>query len=205
MNVLKLVGLLGVLALSACASSSGGPVGTQAELEKARADDSLIVPVDAGSATEVSRYRLGNGDVITIRVFDEPGLSIDKVKMSDAGTVQYVSLGEVKIAGMTVPEVEALVTRSLKGTYLKDPRVTVTIDEYRPYFLSGQVVKTGSFPYQPGLTVTKAITIAGGFAPRADENKLFIQKDDMPAKRFVVGPNTTIEPGDIITVGESFF
>lgn len=152
-----------------------------------------------------SRYRLGKGDVFSINVFNEPDLSKAKIKMSDAGTMQYISLGEVRVEGMSVADLEALITKTLKGSYLTDPKVTVSIDEYRPVFMSGQVAKTGAFPYQPGLTVLRAITISGGFAPRADEKKLYIQKEDNPGQLIQVGPNTFVEPGDIISVGESFF
>jgi len=170
----------------------------------------LTAPKPAGSpASEApsvaSRYRLGKGDVFSINVFNEPDLSKAKIKMSDAGTMQYISLGEVRVEGMSVADLEALITKTLKGSYLTDPKVTVSIDEYRPVFMSGQVAKTGAFPYQPGLTVLRAITIAGGFAPRADERKLYIQKEDNPGQLIQVGPNTFVEPGDIISVGESFF
>lgn len=156
-------------------------------------------------APVASRYRLGKGDVFSINVFNEPDLSKSKIRMSDAGTVQYISMGEVVVEGMSVSDLEALITKTLKGTYLTEPKVTVSIDEYRPVFMSGQVAKTGIFPYQPGLTVLRAITIAGGFAPRADEKKLYIQKENNPGQLILVGPNTYVEPGDIISVGESFF
>ena len=110
------------------------------------------------------------------------------------------------LSGKTVGELEKLLTDGLRGSYLVNPRVSVTIDEYRPYFINGQVGNNGSFPYQPGLTVRKAVSIAGGFKERASMSKIFIVRDgDATNTPVRADLNTQVHPGDIITVGESFF
>lgn len=154
----------------------------------------------------MSKYRLGAGDTISITVFDEKELSLEKVKLSDAGTISYPILGEIKVLGLTVSDLQKKVTAELKGKYLITPKVTVTIDQYRDVFVNGQVHKPGSFPYQHGLTVRKAVTIAGGFKDRAYTEAVSIihenQDRSAPVKSSL---NTLVEPGDIITVEESFF
>ena len=170
---------------------------------------SVTGPAEADTAPKVeslSRYRLATGDVISINVYGEDDLKKEKVRLTDAGTLSYPVLGEIQVRGKTVGELEKLLTDGLRGSYLVNPRVSVTIDEYRPYFINGQVGNNGSFPYQPGLTVRKAVSIAGGFKERASMSKIFIVRDgDATNTPVRADLNTQVHPGDIITVGESFF
>jgi polysaccharide biosynthesis/export protein VpsN len=154
----------------------------------------------------VSRYRLGAGDVISISVVGEDDLKREKVRLNDAGTIQFPVVGEIRIKGMTIGEVELSITSSLKGRYLVDPKVVVNIDEYRPFFINGEVFKPGGYPYVPGLTVLKAVTLAGGFKDRASKSKMFVVRDSDPTHaRQKVEMDTAIYPGDILTIEESFF
>lgn len=154
----------------------------------------------------LSRYKLSTGDVISIVVFGEDDLKKEKTRLTDAGTISYPILGEIEVRGKTVGDLEKMITEGLRGRYLVNPRVAVTIDEYRPFFISGQVANNGSFPYQPGLTVRKAVSIAGGFKERASLNKIFVVRDGDPTNTSVkVDLNAAINPGDFITVEESFF
>jgi len=153
-----------------------------------------------------SSYRLGAGDVVNIRVFGEEDLSKEKIRLTDAGTVPYPVLGELRVLGMTVGDLERLITDGLKGRYLVNPRVSVQIDEYRPFYVNGMVEKPGGYPYQPGLTVRKAASLAGGFKERASISKMYvIREGDTSQKPVKVDLNTVIGPGDILTIEESFF
>ena len=162
---------------------------------------SLAIAEDAG----MSNYKLGSGDTISIIVYDEKELSIEKTRLSDAGTISLPMLGEIKVLGLTVSELELQVVRGLKQ-YLVNPKVTVSIEVYRDFFVNGQVYKPGSFPYQPGLTVLKAVAIAGGFKDRASKTHVAIIKDgDDKHTPIKADLGTLVMPGDIITVEESFF
>jgi len=170
----------------------------------------LILFAAAGArgqdANSISNYRLASGDVISIQVLGEEDLKREKIRLSDAATISYPILGEIRLFGKTVAELESLIRDGLKGRYLVNPQVTVTIVEYRNFFVNGQVEKPGGYPYSPGLTVRKAVSIAGGFRERASKEKIFIISDDdrsQTPKR--VDQNTAVKPGDIITVEESFF
>lgn len=153
-----------------------------------------------------SRYRLGAGDVISVSVVGEDDLKREKVRLNDAGTIQFPVLGEIRIKGMTIGELEQHVTSGLKGRYLVNPKVVVNIDEYRPFFINGEVYKPGGYPYVPGLTVLKAVTLAGGFKDRASKSKMFVVRDgDSNHARQKVEMDSAIYPGDIVTIEESFF
>ena len=173
----------------------------------AAADAPALSDVDTTSkADTLSRYRLSTGDVISITVYGEDDLKKEKTRLTDAGTISYPVLGEIQVRGKTVGELEKILTDGLRGSYLVNPRVAVTIDEYRPYFINGQVTNNGSFPFQPGLTVRKAVSIAGGFKERASLSKITIVRDGDATNTVVkVDLNAPVQPGDIITVGESFF
>ena len=169
-----------------------------------------LVPVDAaaGATTRAaSSYRLAAGDVISIKVFNEPEFTQERVRLTDAGTVSFPILGELPVLGRTVGEVETLITQGLKGRILVNPQVTLWIEQYRPFFINGMVERPGAYPYLPGLTIRKAASIAGGFKERASMNKIFVQREsdartEKPAR---INLDAEIGPGDTITVEESFF
>lgn len=154
----------------------------------------------------VSAYKLAAGDVITIRVFGEDDFSKEKIRLTDAGTVSFPAIGEIKVLGLTIGDLERIVVNGLRGRILVNPRVSVQIDEYRPFYVNGMVEKPGGYPYQPGLTVRKAASLAGGFRERASLSKIYIIREEDPAQRpQKVELNTPVGPGDILTVEESFF
>lgn len=157
-----------------------------------------------------SAYKLGAGDIITIRIYDEPDMSLEEVGISLAGTISFPLLGQVKVSGLSPEELEESLINGLKGPYLVDPSVTVSIDEYRPFYVIGEVKKPGGYSFHPGLTVDKAVSISGGFTERASKGSIYVIHDQVeasqesqekiPAELFDV-----VQPGDVITVEQSFF
>lgn len=154
----------------------------------------------------VSSYKLAAGDVITILVFGEDEFTKEKIRLTDAGSVMFPGLGEVNVLGQTIGDLERIITNGLKGRILVNPKVAVQIVEYRPVYINGMVEKPGGYPFQPGLTVRKAASLAGGFKERAALNKIHVIRENDPDQRpQKVDLNTVIGPGDILTVEESFF
>ena len=159
-----------------------------------------------GTTSEFSTYKLGVGDVISVQVIGEDDLKREKIRLSDAGTLSFPYLGEIRVRGMTVGGLEEFITKGLKGRYLLNPQVTVTIHEYRNFFVNGLVDKPGGYPYVPGITVRKAISMAGGFKERASKEKInVIREEDVKGIPQRVTLEAVVQPGDIITVEESFF
>lgn len=151
----------------------------------------------------LSEYQLGSGDHVSIHVFGEENLSLDVI-LSDAGTISYPFLGELLIKGKTLGELESMIVLGLKGPYLIDPKVNVTVIEYRQFYIHGEVKESGGYAFQPGLTVRKAVTLAGGFTERASKNKIYIVRDGK-SDPIWVELNARVTPGDTITVEDSFF
>lgn len=167
----------------------------------------IAVPALADDPEAVS-YTLNTGDHVQVTVFEEPDLSIDAV-LDDTGAISFPLLGEIMVRGLTLRELETTITEGLRGRFLINPRVNVSIKEYRPFFVRGEVVSPGGFPFKPGLTVEKAVSIAGGFTSRASKSKFYIISDDVGEGEDGKGKpaqlNSRIRPGDVINIEQSFF
>ncbi|KAF0192107.1 MAG: polysaccharide export protein [Gammaproteobacteria bacterium] len=166
----------------------------------------LLTGVVGGShAAEPNTYRIGAGDLLSIVVFGEPDLSLDKVRVGTNGTVSFPLLGEISVSNLTPTELEASLDERLRDGYLNKPKITVSILEYRMFYVSGEVKKPGGYNYVEGLTVRKAVALAGGFTVRGSESKLKKIAEGEPGKEIKVDMDSAVGPGDILTVGESFF
>jgi len=183
-----------------------GGVAVAADVPASTSGEYALNPQSAQRVSALSSYKLAAGDVISIRVLGEDEFTREKIRLTDAGTVSFPTIGEIKVLGRTVGDLEAIVVAGLKGRILVNPKVSVQIDEYRPFYVNGMVDKPGGYPFQPGLTVRKAVSLAGGFKERASPSKIFVIREDDPSQKAQkVDLNTFIGPGDILTVEESFF
>ncbi len=154
----------------------------------------------------VSDYRVDTGDRVSVTVYQEPDLSVVGVRVNARGVISYPLLGELHVSGLTSQEVHDLVKERLLDGYINNPSVTVSIDSYRLYFIKGEVKRPGGYSFVDGLTVAKAVALAGGFTERASQRSISLVRESDPENPLEsVGTNTAILPGDIVTVGESFF
>ncbi len=165
----------------------------------------LLLVTAQAEEPALKAYKLDSGDKISITVFDEPDLSFE-VLISNAGSVSYPFLGELKVKGLTPGELENRIIAGLKGPYLIDPKVAVTVIQYRPFYIHGEVKQSGGYPYQPYLTLRRAVTLAGGFTERASKTKITVIRDgDQQKKPVKIELDDLVYPGDTITVEQSFF
>jgi len=153
-----------------------------------------------------SSYKLASGDVISISVFGEPDLSVKELRLTDAGSFSYPFIGEVQAKGKTAAEIEQLIIDQLKGDYLVDPRVSVSVLKYREFFISGEVKSPGAYPFQPGLTLRRAVALAGGLTERASEGRITIIHDNNSERKPEPATlDTQVMPGDSINIDQGFF
>jgi protein involved in polysaccharide export with SLBB domain len=166
----------------------------------------MLLGISSASADGNSTYKLASGDVININVFGEADLSFQEMRLTDAGTFSYPFIGEVQAKGKTAAEIEQLLIDKLKGDYLIDPRVSVSVLQYREFFISGEVKTPGGYPFQPGLTLRRAIALAGGLTERASEKRITIIRDqDTTRKPVQANLDTQVLPGDSINIEQGFF
>jgi polysaccharide export outer membrane protein len=150
-------------------------------------------------------YRLGSGDKLRIIVFGEDSLS-GEFLISGAGKISFPLIGDIDALGKTIPEIQAAIETKLADGYLKQPKVSAEVLNYRPFYILGEVVKPGEYPYTNGLTVLNAVATASGFTYRADKKKVFIKRAATDEEKALeLTPATPVEPGDTIRIGERFF
>jgi polysaccharide export outer membrane protein len=150
-------------------------------------------------------YHLGPNDTVRIQVFGEGDLTTE-TKINGQGRIRFPLLGDLVIGGMTVQEAEEFLTNQLKQGYLIDPKVTFHITQYRNFFVHGEARSPGAYPYREGLTLLKAITLAGGFTVIAAKGRVHVIREEN-GEETVFNPkmDELIHPDDIIIIPESFF
>ena len=171
--------------------------------------------------TPVANASLGIGDVLEIRVYQEPDLS-GAFRVANEGTIDYPFCGRIKVAGLTSSALVDLLTKCLENGFLKRPQVIVFLKEYnsQKVFVFGEVQKPGTFPFEPSMTVIQAVTLAGGFTKLAAKDSVIVtrvivdEKSLKPEERKIRVPvesigegrekNFSMQPGDIVYVPESF-
>ncbi|WP_459705270.1 polysaccharide biosynthesis/export family protein [Stutzerimonas marianensis] len=164
----------------------------------------LLLAFTAGASA--AQYQLGSGDIIRVSVHGEPDLSFEEIRLTDAGTFTFPFIGEVDARGKTPGEVRNLLIEKLKDGYLIDPRVSVSVVNYREFYISGEVKSPGGYPYQPGLTLDRAIALAGGLTERASTRRMTIvraSEGGRTAEKATM--DTPVRPGDTINIDEGFF
>ena len=162
--------------------------------------------MDAAAASSGSDvYRLGLGDKVRINAYGEPSLSGEYL-VSGSGVVNMPLIGDVPAVGLTARELEAVLIARYSAGYLKSPKITVDVFDFRPYFVLGEVQKPGRYPSSEGMTVLNAIATAGGFTYRANTKTLFIRRvGDTQEHSVDASSNMMIKPGDVLRIGERYF
>ena len=158
-----------------------------------------------GAAPVVPIYRLAPDDKLKISVYGEPELTGEFTVGSD-GKVSFPLIGMIDANGKTLAELQASISQVLSSRYLKDPKVTADVIGYRPFYVLGEVNRSGQYPYRVGLTVNAAVATAGGFTYRANHRTVAIQRYGMAGEqRYQLTSDLQVGPGDTIRVLERFF
>ena len=209
------------LALSGCLSTAweenppaAGPEGTGVQtgsISNAPAynADGAVPPFATSgvpAAYEFRRgYRVGAGDKLAIRVMGQPDLT-GVYTVDPDGNISMPLINSVPVAGLSLREVENVITRRLRNGFLRDPSVSVQPMELRPFYILGEVRQAGRYPYQPGMTVAQAVAMASGFTERANTGEVLLTRRTVQGtKTYRVPVTTQLYPGDIIYVKERWF
>lgn len=150
-------------------------------------------------------YMLDSGDRIRIFVYGQPNLS--RIYTVDGGGfISMPLIGAVKTRAETTFDLERAITVQLAAKYVKDPKVSVEVATYRPFYILGEVRTSGQYPYVSGMTVQTAVAIAGGYSERASERKVIItRRVNGVTEKLRVAPDMPVLPGDTIHIQERFF
>jgi polysaccharide biosynthesis/export protein len=158
--------------------------------------------VDSLDETSSTPYTLGSGDRLRIIVFGQDTLS-NLYPVDGAGRISMPLIGSVKVADLTNAQAASVIESRLRSGFLREPKVTVEIESYRPFFILGEVTNSGQFSYVNGMNVQKAVAIAGGFNPRAARTHADITRtiNGVPVT-FRVPLSHIVRPGDAVTIRE---
>lgn len=151
-------------------------------------------------------YKLKAGDELRIYVFGVEDLT-GEFKISANNYITMPLIGEIGTHGLNKLELQDKITSALiDGDYFNAPKVTVEVITQTPFYILGEVKNPGSYEYEPGLDLFKAIAIAGGYTPRAVKNKaIIIRKINGEKVKINADELTEIEPGDSIKIRQRFF
>jgi polysaccharide biosynthesis/export protein len=162
-------------------------------------------PISAAAPYDLGPYQLDSGDKLRIVVFGQDTLT-NNYTVDAQGQVTMPLIGAVAARGLTGPQLSGSIAARLGKGFIRDPSVSVEVETYRPFFVMGEVVFPGQYPYVPGMTVENAIAIAGGFTPRASRDSVTIsRRTSQSGTRGAVPINVPIKAGDTITVAERWF
>jgi len=196
-----------IIALSACASTPDpviGPSVTQPRAEYGQSDYSHV---------RADVYLLRPSDQISVTVFREPELSLERVRIGVEGNVSLPMLGSIPAAGMTAKQFEQDVTRRFAAAGLKTPMVSVNIAEYASHLVTveGAVEKPGVYTFQPGARLSTAIALASGPRRTAKVEQVAVFRESpegIMIAKFDYGQlkqgtmlDPVLQPGDRVVMG----
>ena len=165
----------------------------------------LVCAVDAGAVDGTplrDGYRIGPNDVIRVQVFGEDDLTVEG-KVSGDGKMNYPLLGMLQVEGRTIEELQQDLTVRLASGYVRLPKVSVSIVRHRNFYVGGEVKTPGGYPYQEGLTVQKAITMAGGFTEKSDKTDIKVTRlTGKGVDAASAEADTLVMPDDLIAVAQ---
>ena len=217
----RFVGVIALLASAAASaqlanpSTSTGPVApiqTPPVTTAGGGGSGAGQPTQPGSAAGAGvrapdTYVLGPGDRVRISVFGEDRLSGEYV-ITSTGELSFPLIGNVRVSGSSIADLQSMLRAKLSSGYLKDPRITAEVLIFRPFYVLGEVARPGQYPYVDGLTIQQAIATAGGYTYRAKRSKIYLrapQKENESVINLKKDPLKGVGPGDTIRVGERFF
>jgi polysaccharide export outer membrane protein len=158
---------------------------------------------------------LGTGDLFDVRVFGEPDLS-GTYRVDIEGTIDYPLVGRVAVVGKLPGEVATLLRERLTA-FIKSPQVSVLIKEMgsKRVIIYGQVQRPGTYPYTNPMTISQAISVAGGFTAMAARDRVIISRPQDNQQQIIEVnlrdiadgrvPNRFVAPGDEVYVPERLF
>ena len=198
----------GSVASPGIASPNASPPGVQGAAVPAAAPVPTASPPVAAPPTSArdDGYVLGVNDRVRVLVFGEASLS-GEFLVDSTGRLAMPFIGEIPAAGLTRRALEdALEAKLSQEEILLDPRVSVDLLNFRPYYILGEVTRPGEYPFTTGLNVFNAVATAGGFTTLANQTRVMIKRQGQETEsEYSLMSPVTVEPGDTIRIIKGAF
>jgi len=151
-------------------------------------------------------YTLDSGDRLRVVVFGQDGLSNSYI-VDVGGKIALPLIGAVPARALTTGQLARVIADRLRnGGFVREPHVAIEVEIYRPFFILGEVIAPGQYPYVPNMTVETAVAIAGGYTPRAYRYDAEISRSASGVTaRQKVPPIAPVRPGDTVNISERWF
>ena len=160
---------------------------------------------DLFEANVSTPYSLASGDRLRIIVFGQDALS-NSYSVDGSGNISMPLIGPVHVQGLTTRESEAVLQARFRQGFLREPKISVEVEAFRPFFILGEVTTAGQYPFVNGMTVETAVAIAGGFTPRGYQWSAEITRNIRGRLYTATVPVTArVRPGDTISIKERYF
>jgi polysaccharide export outer membrane protein len=156
---------------------------------------SLSVSADVLSE---SKYLIGEGDILSIRVWKEPDLTIDAARVRLDGKITFPLLDDIQASGLTTMELKDIIQKKL-GEFVESPTVTVTLldSASKKFYILGEIAKTGEYPILKSLSVMQAFALAGGFTEWASKKEILLFRYNKGVEEKIVINYKDIVKGDM--------
>jgi polysaccharide export outer membrane protein len=199
------------LALASCAHTPPFAPGPHLTLTEAQA---LPPPAGVDPNSEVRPYRIGPFDTLTVNVFGVSELS-QKVQVDSGGRISLPLIGGLDAQGRTPDELAREIAGRLRGRYLKDPQVSVNLEDTvsQVVTVDGQVREPGLYPVVGRMTLVRAVATAKGATEFAKLEDVVVFRKvgdrdmaalyNLQAIRRGMYPDPEIYANDVIVVGDS--
>lgn len=191
--MLKLLSIIAaVLGLAAAGCASAPPPST---------------PSAMPARTAADEYTLSAGDKIRVIVFGEETLTGEYV-ITSGGNLSFPLIGSLRATDKTVEGLQAALAAALGDGYVNNPRVSIQVISFRPFYILGEVNRPGEYPVSTGLTLQQAVASAGGYTYRANLKKAYLKRANETSERLLDlrgGDPVVIRAGDTIRIGERHF
>lgn len=165
-----------------------------------------VAPAAAPAAAE-TEYTLAPGDKVRVIVFGEETLTGDYV-ITSGGNLTFPLIGNLRATDKTVEGLQAAVAAALADGYVNNPRVSIQVVSFRPFYIYGEVNKPGEYPVSTGLTLQQAVASAGGYSYRANTRRVYLKRANETTERLIdlrSSPTIVIRAGDTIRIAERHF
>ena len=206
---MRLLAALAFLFLAGCASTPG--LDPNSQVVTVRSD--LPEPTARDMGRNLVAYRLGPTDVIRVAVLNASELDREG-QVDGSGMFLLPLVGSVQAGGLTPEQLSAVVAEKLRGRYIKDPQVSVSLIEARSNTVTvdGAVQEPGVYPVVGEMTLQRAIATARGLNNVANPDRVVVFRTVDGEKMAAMFDLTAVRSGkiqdprifgnDIVVVGE---
>jgi polysaccharide export outer membrane protein len=161
-------------------------------------------------------YFIGPQNLLQIKIFGEASIN-QRDRVDEDGFVKHALAGRIKVGGLTVAQAEKAIEQLLDGDYIINPQVSIFVLEYSHFSIIGEIRKPGNYELSGRVSVIRAISIAGGFTPIANQKNVQIirknnngieSKINVDATRIMQGDlsgEVDLQAEDMVVVPKSFF